>query len=208
MLLMPFPACQTVQRLSRSGLHSSSMSVMQRSLETAVTATLDNVPAENLPQLRVTGHVGQISRAVDSTLRSNGFTPLWLAEWLSDDVVFLARLFQNVTGANCLCLRLEAVEDNACERFHTDNVSFRLVTTYRGPGTEWLSPPAALSLREDTELPTDKILQLARGHVGIMRGRRHATTEMPALHHRSPQIVGTSITRLFLAIDDAADHEN
>jgi len=184
------------------------MSVMQRSLEAVVTSALDSVPAGSLPELRVTGNLGQISSAVDSILRTTGFTPLWLAKWLSDDVVFLARLFQNATGATFLCVRLEAVEDNACERFHTDNVSFRLVTTYRGAGTEWISPTDVWAAREDTDLSAEKILRLDRGHVGIMRGQRHATMQAPALHHRSPRIAGTGVARLFLAIDDAADHED
>jgi len=83
---------------------------------------LDAVPAASLPQLRVIGNVGLIFRSVDAALRAAGFAPPWLSDWLSDDIVFLARLFQNRVGGRRLLVRLEAVDDNACRRFHVDNV--------------------------------------------------------------------------------------
>jgi hypothetical protein len=41
-----------------------------------------------------------------------------------------------------------------------------------------------------------------------MRGERDATPDRPALFHRPPRIAGSGQTRLFLAIDNAADHES
>jgi hypothetical protein len=43
--------------------------------------------------------------------------------------LFLVRLFEDMTQAKHICLRLETVEDDSCRHFHTDNVRFRLVTT-------------------------------------------------------------------------------
>lgn len=169
---------------------------------------LDAVPAASLPQLRVIGDVGLISRSVEAALRAAGFAPPWLSDWLSEDIVFLARWFQNRVGAGRLLVRLETVDDDACRRFHADNVRFRLVTTYRGPGTQWLSPADANGLEDDQTLSADRIRRLERGHVAILRGAREATPDHPGLLHRSPPIEGSGVTRLFLAIDDARDHEH
>jgi Protein of unknown function (DUF1826) len=204
--LMASP-CPTAQRLSRDALRSGPLSVMARVLEPAVLTALDAVAADRLPRLCVVGDVDSVRRILDRGLEEAEFGPGWLAEWLSEDVIFLARLFQELTKALRLQIRLEAVEDDACRRFHTDNVRFRLVTTYRGPGTEWISPHLTTISPSGAPVPTDTIRRLDRGHIAIMRGGREATAESPGLLHRSPPIAGTGVTRLFLAIDDAADHE-
>lgn len=141
MRLSPRP---TGQRLSRSALQSGPISVMPRTLTPGVGKALDALPAASLPCLRVIGDIALTSRSIDAALRSPSFAPQWLSEWLSDDIVFLARLFQSLVGAARVLVRLEAIQDDACRRFHTDNVRFRLVTTYRGPGTGWI----ALAQRE------------------------------------------------------------
>ena len=197
MRLSPGP---TAQRLSRLALQSGPISVIPRTLEPGVLKALDALPSACLPHIR--------ARSIDAALRSFGFAPPWLSEWLSDDVVFLARLFKNLVGAERVLVRLEAIQDNACQRFHTDNVRFRLVTTYRGPGTEWLSSADASILQEDHVSLVGKILRLDRSQVAVMRGARGATADRPGLLHRSPRIAGSGTTRLFLAIDDAADHEH
>ncbi|MBE7220146.1 MAG: DUF1826 domain-containing protein, partial [Caulobacteraceae bacterium] len=91
--------------------------------------------------------------------------------------------------------------DDMCRAFHVDNVTFRLVTTYRGPGTQWLAPRHLHEARDGEPLGPDAVREMPRGTVAILRGGRGATPERPGLLHRSPPIAGT--TRLFLAVDEA-----
>jgi hypothetical protein len=85
------------------------------------------------------------------------------------------------------------VRDDACARFHVDNVRARLLCTYRGPGTEYADLAAAAAGPEG---------RLARGAVAVFRGLRWEGAGVGLLH-RSPPIDGTGATRLLLAIDAA-----
>lgn len=201
-------ACSMAQSLSRDSIRAGSIAIMARALDPVFQQAIDGVAGDRLPNLRLTGGIDGLGRSVDHELKNCGVTPDWLAQWLSQDAVFLARIFEELTGASRLRLRLETVVDDACRCFHPDNVRFRLVTTYRGPGTEWISPRDATSTPSGAEVLGAKIRRLDRGHVAIMRGSRAATADLPALLHRSPPIAGSGVTRLFLAIDEGADDEN
>jgi hypothetical protein len=148
--------------------------------------------------LRVTGAEETLPRALLDALDEAALGPKWLAEWLAKDVIRLARLYREATRAGELRVRLETIADDACRLFHVDFVRFRLVTTYRGPGTQWIAPG-----QEADPLAENSIRQLERGWVAILRGEKAASADLPALPHRSPPIAGTGIERLFLAIDEA-----
>ncbi len=170
----------TAQPLSRGSILSQPISIMTRTLDPTITAALDAVEPGRLPRLRLIGGVEQLRRELARSLNEAGFGPKWLAEWLSSDAIFLARLYEDITRTSKLRLRLEAVEDNACRKFHADHVRFRLVTTYRGPGTEWIPPDLLAISSEGATFPASAIRRLDRGCVAVMRGARAATTERPA----------------------------
>ena len=204
---LPLSPCPTAQRLSRASIRSGPIGIMARTLDPVILLALDGMASDSLPHLRLTGGIDSLRGSIEGGLKECGFNPHWLAQWLSEDAIFLAQLFQELTGARRLLLRLETVVDDACCRFHADNVRFRLVTTYRGPGTEWIAPRHAATMPTEAQLSDVRFSRLDRGHVAIMRGSRAATAKRPALLHRSPPIAGSGVTRLFLAIDDEADHE-
>jgi hypothetical protein len=89
-------------------------------------------------------------------------------------------------------LRLEGITTDACRRIHADYTDLRLITTYAGPGTDYLPRFAT---------PNEGNLQrLATGDIGLFKGRLHAAGHEPCLH-RSPPIAGTGAARLVLVID-------
>ena len=197
-----------VNDMSEVNIDADLVRVIRRTLDPAIAGALDTVPVANLPKLRLSGHLAAIESALREGLTEAGFGPEWLAGWLVEDIGAWGRLFQEVAAASGLQVRLEAVEDDACRRFHTDNMRYRLVCTYRGPGTQWVDPKSVVNLPCGAPVPEEAIRQFERGTVAIMRGGRHATAEAPGLLHRSPPIAGAGVTRLFLAIDDLADHEH
>jgi Protein of unknown function (DUF1826) len=188
----------------RQRLGSGAISTIPRTLEPFIADALDAVPAERLPNLRIVGPVHALPASVRRGLLAAGFGPGWLADWLVEDVTFLARLFQELTGASDLLVRLEAVDNDGCARFHTDNVRFRLISTYRGPGTQWIDPGILAEQPAGNDLSDHAVRQFDRGSVAIMRGGKDATPDCPGVLHRSPPIEGTGVTRLFLAIDEPA----
>lgn len=111
-----------------------------------------------------------------------------------------ARLADDILGLVCGMLagfnwprvevRLDLADVQACPKFHSDNVLVRLVTTYSGPGTEYI----------ETCRP-DVVHRAAPGSLVFLKGHRHPTHRDTILH-RSPAIA-RGRRRLSVAIDRA-----
>ena len=109
-------------------------------------------------------------------------------------------------------LRIDAITKPMCPRFHTDYVRCRLVTTYVGPGTQWL--PHHLVNRSklghgNQGQPDDKsglfqknvkIEQLDIGHVALLKGESWDGNNGSGLVHRSPHSEN-EYKRLYVTID-------
>ena len=112
-------------------------------------------------------------------------------EWhaaLAADAAMLADRFATIARCAEIALRLELVEGDACRRFHADYVWLRLITTYVGPGTQWIIDGAGDPM----------VREVATGHVALFKGRCPGPV---GILHRSPPITGTNLKRLLLVID-------
>ncbi|MGH6612605.1 DUF1826 domain-containing protein [Sphingomonas sp.] len=112
------------------------------------------------------------------------------------DVAMLARHFAAIMRSASIEIRLERVTGRACWKWHSDYVTARLICTYIGPGTQWLSrgcdhPPAAGDQH-----------QLGTGTVGLFKGKAWAGDR--AIIHRSPPPDAADAERLLLVIDPVA----
>jgi hypothetical protein len=110
---------------------------------------------------------------------------------LGSDIGELARLYARLLRLTRVRIRLETVTTDACSRFHVDRVRLRLLTTYVGPGTDWLDVTAA---------PEDRIRRLPEGAVALLKGSLWPGSS--GCPHRSPPIKGTGRHRLLLSIDE------
>lgn len=187
-------------------LRSGPVFIIPRQIPGGVAGVIDDLPPEALPRLSYEGPTDGLKSHLRRAIAERLAQPRWLAKWLVHDVLDKADFMAQLTGAPVLRVRLEVVDDDHCRKFHVDDVRLRLVTTYRGPGTEWVAPRMAVKLAIGEDPSLDAIRQLGRGHIAVMRGRKGATTEAPGILHRSPPIAGTGIVRLFLAIDELGRH--
>lgn len=112
---------------------------------------------------------------------------------LVGDIALLSTCYGAIMGLDRVAIRLERVTGKACWRFHSDFVTVRLLSTYRGPGTQWL-PRASRSKASFKELRT--------GDVGLFKGRLLAGQD--AILHRSPPLAEWDEPRLLLVIDPPA----
>lgn len=117
------------------------------------------------------------------------------------DMNVLAHIVAQIAGCDAVSIRLEIVETDACRRFHADHVTVRLITTYAGRGTQWLSDADAAALRRGVDLADLRIRSLAPGEVALFKGLRWAPDG--AIVHRSPPIAAIGEQRLVLVIDPA-----
>lgn len=126
------------------------------------------------------------------------------SQWLSEDLNRLGEIFSAVSGSAFWKARYETVRERECPRFHQDAVTVRLITTYAGPGTEWLfasecgdDPDAR---RHETR---ERVRTLFPGDVAIMKGSARgweAWPDFPVLLHRSPP-ASPAAPRQVLTID-------
>lgn len=116
-----------------------------------------------------------------------------LSPVLRADTAMLAARFAALMGVDSVRVRVEAISGDACRKFHADYTDLRLITSWAGPGTDWLPPGAAET--EFERVPT--------GWIGLFKGHLFADGHPPCIH-RSPPIAATGDRRLVLVIDTPA----
>ncbi|WP_294299740.1 DUF1826 domain-containing protein [uncultured Sphingomonas sp.] len=164
------------------------------------------VPAEralaSVDDVAFTAAVGSVGPHILEALFVAGYEPAVIPT-IAADVAQLASCLGRIGDCASVDIRLDVIETDACRKFHADFVSVRLICTYVGAGTQWLSNDAAARLRAGADIGALPIRQLATGDVALFKGRRWA--DDGAIVHRSPPIAGTGARRLVLVIDPARE---
>lgn len=128
--------------------------------------------------------------------------------WLARDAAVLLLWLARLGDARHLRVWFGAVHTDQCRKFHVDFVRYRMITTYTGPGTEWV-PAAAVArdaLAHPADCPCDANRDIVRdpsavrhavaGDVVVMKGGLHPDGRGAV--HRSPPIAGTGRVRVVL----------
>lgn len=167
------------------------MAVWRRTLPTALAHWLDAVAFDDLPNERMLAPRTEVRGAVEAACARLPADRERAA--LIEDIAAVAERFCDVARTPQARIRLDAVDDDACRRFHQDAIAARLLCTYRGPATEWG--------RAARGGAPDEINRLARGDVAILKGAQERSGLAHDLVHRSPPIEGTGAARFLLVID-------
>jgi hypothetical protein len=151
-------------------------------------------------EIRTSGDVDSIMKTLKSELNA--------CQLILDDITSQLTLFSKITNAKSFRLLLAAVNTNMCRRFHTDVNDLRMLCTYSGPGTLWLSDDnvnrKALATDEEFEsiaLDETNVHQTKTGSVAMLKGALYPKMGTTAIVHRSPTIEETGTKRLLLRID-------
>jgi hypothetical protein len=131
---------------------------------------------------------------------------------LIDDLGWLTDMFSCLLDLDSIGFRLATLKTAMCPKFHVDRVHCRMLTTYGGPGTEWLDDAAVdrnklgagcnrLSDTDSGLMPQGAVIhQLAEGEVGLLKGELWQDNEHGGLVHRSPGL-SPGEKRLLLTLD-------
>lgn len=134
------------------------------------------------------------------------------AKVLSEDIALIVDMFCCLFDAQKVGVRLTILDKPMCPKFHVDHVPCRLVTTYVGSATQWLSNQGldrtklgAGSLGQPDDCSglfakESVIHQMATGDVALLKGSGWEGNENNGLVHRSPAYVPNE-RRLLLTID-------
>lgn len=130
-------------------------------------------------------------------------------EWMLEDLARRVADFRRIAQTNAVRVIFGAVRGDQCRKFHTDRLRLRLITTYAGPGTQWVTEagvrrvalvaPAACPEQANREIVKhERFVRNARaGDVLLMKG---AWNGSHGLVHRSPPIEAARLLRLVLVV--------
>jgi hypothetical protein len=131
---------------------------------------------------------------------------------LIENIVELVDMFCCLFELKRAGLRLRALDRAMCPRFHVDKVPCRLITTFQGIATEWLSHQvvnreklgAGNNGKSDSQSGIFKnqreIRRLSSGDVALLKGELWDGNEGAGLVHRSPTLTAGQ-RRLLLTLD-------
>ena len=172
------------------------LAVWERHVPGKFTGLLSSDPKDirfNAPLLHLREHL-------EKCLDDAGYIDQFERDELAADILMLAERYCSILKLTELEVRLEIVTTNSCRKWHADFVEARLITTYAGSGTQWLTHADAARVKNGTE-PL-RINAMSAGDVGIFKGK--LGTNSPVIH-RSPPIDGTGEKRLLLVLNPLED---
>ena len=108
------------------------------------------------------------------------------------DVQAFLESFEHKLPASQYRLRLQALSDDGCRRFHQDQVFQRLIITYRGDGSVWRHIDKSM---EQDALEMECVL---------LRGKRAGRDSN--ILHKSPSFRNGRPPRLIMVIDSLPSH--
>jgi|APFEC2959095136_1045048.scaffolds.fasta_scaffold00276_16 hypothetical protein len=192
MKALSHPACETVPG-------DPDLQVIESAPPDGMAAAIDALAIDSLPNFRLEGPVKHLTDWLESVAQAPGLVAA--QRFIVADVAARVRYFADRSGSTTLALKLEIVRDNACRKLHHDHVAYRLVCTYRGPGTQWLPRIHEPALGDErVAVPDDWLESIPRFASALFAGCLLAGA-VPVLH-RSPQIAGTGAVRLVLTINE------
>lgn len=181
---------------------SVDLAIWRREPPSALTSWLDTSPICDWPSLRQNLTPADVARTLRQHFNEAGVNDCDGRALLIDDVKQLATLYADALRVDYVYLRLEPVRDDACTKFHRDCVTARLITTYRGPGTEWVTAENAAKALSMQHGYDGELLHVPTRSVAIFKGCVDGTEA--GVHHRSPRITQSRVTRLLLCINASA----
>jgi hypothetical protein len=178
----------------------------QRPTQPAIIRELASLQASDLPDVRCRTSRDSFDGDISRLLQQQGLDPLAFKHWRID-LHRLADLYFSVSEDRNVTLRLVTTDDDDCRRFHVDLSHLRLLCTYRGPGTEWLTNEQVDRFAHRNGAPNEDIVRFGESSqfepfwVGIMKGDAYPGNAGRGLVHRSPSIAASGQTRVLFCLD-------
>lgn len=135
-------------------------------------------------------------------------------DFLEQDIAALARSFLAIFGCSQVEARLAVIARDSCRKFHSDNVTMRLLCTYAGPGTEWVANDDVIREnldRVDVELEEanrsvlrhrNAVHHCTAGEILLLKGDAFEGNRGRGAVHRSPPVQARALRRLVLKLDE------
>ncbi len=167
-----------------------------RTVPETVQAWLDGLSVNALPQGRFVLKAADTNRCVLQLFEKLGYAIKPELIWLAEDIAALAHHLSKTLASPDIRMRIEVVTDDACRKFHVDNVLARMICTYSGPGTEY-------GVSGKNKAP-EQIHRVPTGQPMLFKGKLWPGARNRVLQHRSPPVAGMDIARFVIVLEAAA----
>ena len=191
--------CETAEGLGAITRSDVELVIWRRSLPSRLQTWLERLDATLLPDIRLLVRPEDLVRAMEPLLNDCGLPQGEMRALLLCDVDDLVSAFARIARTDLVDVRLQSVSGDACWKFHRDCVEARLLTTYRGPTTEWVRPRHAEAALRAQKRFNGPIEHLGAHDVAVFKGS--CAGPGSGIVHRSPPIAGTGRTRLLLCLN-------
>ncbi len=175
------------------------MAIWERDVPASLKNWLGALAWPALPSGRVLIELDEAEAALSAMLSGAGTPECEQADLFIADVAENVARFSEISESNLVDVRVDAVKHDACWRFHQDCVPFRLITTYLGPGTEYVGRVDGERALRDQKAFGGAVHRVPRFAVSIFKGSQDVGNA--GVVHRSPPIVGTGLQRLVLCLN-------
>ena len=190
---------ETREGLAAISSPTTELVIWERSLPSHFQTWLEELEPSQLPNLRILVQPHDLPRALMQHFDNFDMPNEKMRGSLTSDIDRLVTVFARITRSAYVDVRLDRISHDACWKFHRDSVATRLLTTYRGPGTEGVQQQqAAHALRKQKDYK-GPIELIERNDVAIFKGSCAGSGS--GIVHRSPPIADTGCTRLLLCIN-------
>lgn len=178
---------------------SVALALWHRQLPESVDTLLRSLSPDDLPCGRVLARRAEFRHALDDILDGSGTPRCRESSLFLSDVVRLSTLFADIAGTERVDIGVDVVQHDSCWKFHRDHVRLRALTTYCGPGTQFVTQGDADRAVEEQKSFRGTIHQIPLHTVALFKGAKDAFGR--GVVHRSPPIAGTGQTRLVLTLN-------
>lgn len=190
---------ETINGLANISEPMFSLVIWERKTPKSLQKWFAEQQPEQLPSGRVLADRQNIREAIKTFFLKNKHNDQNEQQWLANDIVQLAQKYADITDCKKIDIRLDVIQNDACWKFHLDRVDYRLVTTYKGEGTQYVSPEnAEQALNEQTDY-SGPIKKIDEQNVAIFKGSNNTCGR--GIVHRSPPIKEKQETRLLLCLN-------
>lgn len=128
---------------------------------------------------------------------------------LKSDIKRLVTLFAEICDASTIKVFFGRIDTDMCKRFHVDMYELRMLCTYSGEGTLWLTDDNinykalnSYGQNEEIVLRENDVRRLKPRDVAIIKGALYPDSKIGGLVHKSPAIEKLNKKRILLRVDN------
>lgn len=194
---------QNLEEIKQTGIN---LTILPRSVNFKLAEFIQNLDLSIFPSIQTSFYFYECE-AILRILLKNATTDKHGLKLFIKDLAEVTEGFCKIANTELVRFRLQVVDNDMCRYFHSDYNNFRLISTYHGCGTQWLSNDNVnrnrLGCQDNNKMVIDplNIHQMETFWVGIFKGELFLNNSGNGIVHRSPSLPDRTKKRLLLRMD-------